>query len=177
MRTLAIAIAIATVAASCSYSAGRTSDATLEEIRSRPGPTLYFVGEQFEELPLTAIIDRGSRVTFVYGDCEIPFGTDGGCAPPLEVQVWPIERRPPGAISDMLSCRLVTVRGAVGAFYGSDLDLYVGDLTVVVFADSRQRALRAAAALRPVTAASAAAGPLPAPTIKPRPRLAHCETP
>jgi hypothetical protein len=175
VRTLTLAVTIGALAAGCSYTSEPKSDYTLEEVRHRVGPTLYFVGEQFEELPLTAIVGRPWPLTFIYGDCDIPFGTEGGCAPPLEVQVWPIERRPPGAISEMLDCRRVTVRGALGAFYGSDLDLYVGDLTVVVFADSRERTLRAAAALRPVDAGNVT-GDLPAPTIDPVPALARCST-
>jgi hypothetical protein len=52
----------------------------------------------------------------------------------------------------MIECRKVTVRGVPGAFFGRDLDLYVGNQTVVIFADSSERALRAAEALRPALA-------------------------
>ena len=142
-------------------------------MRNRPGPTPYFVGEPFEELPLTAIVGDPEPLTFIYGDCE-PAGDDGGCAPPLEVQIWPIERRPPGIISSMVACRKVTVRGAPGAFFSGDLDLYVGKQTVVIFADSAKRALRAAEALRPVDADRATGEDLPAPAIDPGPALARC---
>ncbi|MGH3012002.1 MAG: hypothetical protein ACRDLZ_04495 [Gaiellaceae bacterium] len=71
-------------------------------------------------------------------------------------------------------CRKVSVRGAPGAFYSGDLDLYVGNQTVVIFADSRARALRAAEALRTVDAERATGRDLPAPTIDPEPGLARC---
>lgn len=74
----------------------------------------------------------------------------------------------------MVECRKVTVRGAAGAFFGSDLDLYVGNQTVVFFADSQERALRAAEALRPVDADRATGDALPKPAIDPKPALARC---
>jgi hypothetical protein len=172
-RALAALAAAAVAAGGCSWTGEPVGDA-LQDVRDRPGPKPYFVGETFEDLPLTAISGRDMPLTFIYGDCDIPFGSDGGCAPPLEVQVWPIERRPPGIISEMVECRRVTVRGTLGAFYGSDLDLYVGGQTVVIFADTQQRALRAAEALRPVDADRASAGDLPAPAIDPEPPLERC---
>jgi hypothetical protein len=169
-------VVLATVAAAvggCSWTEPK-GDSTLEEIRALPGPAPYFVGETFEDLPLTVILGRDLPLTFVYGDCEIPPGSDGGCAPPLEVQVWPIERRPPGIISSMIECRKVTVRGVQGAFFNGDLDLYVGNQTVVIFADSAERALRTAEALRPVDADRATGDALPKPAIDPEPALARC---
>jgi hypothetical protein len=112
-------------------------------------------------------------LTFIYGDCEPPPG-EGGCAPPLEVQVWPIEQRPPGIISPLIECRKVTVRGVPGAVFKGDLDLYVGNQTVVIFADSSERALRAAEALRPVDADQPTGGDLPAPTVDADAALARC---
>jgi hypothetical protein len=29
-------------------------------------------------------------VTFGYGTCELPAGSDGGCAPPLQIQIQPL---------------------------------------------------------------------------------------
>ena len=172
MRSLALAGALLALAAGCWLNRDPDSDFTLEEVRSRPGPAPYFVGEEFEGLPLTAIVGV-DPMTFIYGDCDSG-GGDGGCAPPLEVQIWPIERRPPGIISDMIECRKASVRGAPGVFYGSDLDLYVGEHTVVIFADSQAHALRAAEALRPVDADVATAGDLPAPTLDADAALERC---
>jgi hypothetical protein len=172
MRRLAAAGVMLVAATGCWLDREPEGDFTLEQVRSQPGPAPYFVGEEFEGLPLTAIVGK-TPMTFIYGDCD-PGGDDGGCAPPLEVQVWPIERRPPGIISDMIECRKASVRGAPGAFYGSDLDLYVGGHTVVIFADSRARTLRAAGALRPVDAKSATTGDLPAPTLDAEAGIARC---
>jgi hypothetical protein len=165
VRNLALAI-VALLAAGgtgCSRADAPRGDRTLAEVRQGPGPAPYFVGEEFEGLALTAILGEAWPVTFVYGDCDVPFGSDGGCAPPLQIQVWPIRERPPSLISPMIECSRVTVRGAPGAFFGSDLDLYVGELTVVIFADSRGRTLRAAEALRPVAGTDAGSGGLPQP--------------
>jgi hypothetical protein len=74
----------------------------------------------------------------------------------------------------MIECRRVTVRGVPGAFFGSDLDLYVGNQTVVIFADSQARALRAAEALRPVDANRATTEDLPAPSVEAEAGLQHC---
>ncbi len=160
MRCLVVAGALLVLATGCWLDGGPDSDFTLEEVRDRPGPAPYFVGEEFEGLPLTAIVGA-DPMTFIYGDCD-PGGGDGGCAPPLEVQVWPIERRPPGSID--LECRAVEIRGAPGAFYGPDLDLYVGDFTVVIFGHTKELVVGAAEALRTVDE-EAAGGSLPAPSV------------
>ncbi len=174
MRELAILVGIIGVTAGCSGSAGPSGDLTLEEVRELPGPAQYYVGDEFEGLALTAISGTSPPLTFIYGDCDAG-GGDGGCAPPLEVQVWPIDQRPPGIISDMLECERVTVRGAQGALYGgSDLDLYVGDQTVVIFAESREMALAAAEALRTVDDDGVGAGDLPPPTRDPDAALERC---
>jgi hypothetical protein len=171
VRTLA-AIAAVAAAAACSWTDSE-GDSTLDEIRALPGPAPYFVGEEFEELPLTVILGRVLPLSFIYGDCEPPPG-EGGCPAPLEIQVFPIDQRPPGMISSMIACRKVTVRGVQGALFSGDLDLYVGDQTVVIFADSTERTLRAAEALRPVDADRATEEDLPSPTIDPGPALERC---
>lgn len=174
MRAIVVLALIVTLAAGCSLFDGSSGDLTLDEVRELPGPAPYYVGEEFGGLPLTAITGTSMPLTFIYGDCE-PSGDDGGCAPPLEVQVWPIDRRPPGIISEMLDCQRVTVRGAQGAFYGGpDLDLYVGDQTVVIFAENREMALSAAEALRTVDDDGVGAGDLPPPTRDPAAALERC---
>ena len=170
MKALAVAGVLLVAVTGCWLDNEPKSDFTLGEVRNRPGPTPYFVGEQFEELPLTAIDGKVGKLTFIYGDCDA--SGDGGCAPPLQVQIWPIERRPPGIIDR--ECRRVSVRGVPGAFYGADLDLYVGAHTVSIFADSQARALRAATALRPVDSGSATTADLPAPKVDAGPGMAEC---
>ena len=50
----------------------------------------YFAGREFAGLPLTAAVheewhDGG---LFAYGTCTIPAGQDGGCAPPVQIQIF-----------------------------------------------------------------------------------------
>ncbi|HEU4450935.1 MAG TPA: hypothetical protein VFR63_13275 [Gaiellaceae bacterium] len=175
MKALLLACLLGIAAAGCLVGDDPEGDFSLDEVREWPQPAAYFVGEEFEGLPLTAILGR-RPMTFVYGDCDVPFGSDGGCAPPLEVQLWPIEQRPPSLISTTIPCRKVTVRGAPGAFFGGDLDLYVGEHTIVIFGESRDMALRAAAALRPVGADAASAESLPPPSIDVAPGLRRCSS-
>ena len=129
---------------------------------------LFTAGSAVDGLPLTATLardDTGS-VSFVYGDCAA--GDDAGCAPPVEIQVWPACRR------HLALYRLdgrspvpepATVRGApAGSFDGGTrLELQTGDATVVVFGDSSARVSRVAAALASVDGSVRPGRPLPAP--------------
>lgn len=118
---------------------------------------LFDAGERVDGLPLTAVLRRGDsaeHVSFVYGDC-IP-ADDAGCAPPVEVQVWPAchrnlhlyESMRPGSSSP----EPTIVRGTPGAFLedGLRLELQASRSTIVVFAGSRAQVLRVARALREV---------------------------
>jgi hypothetical protein len=140
---------------------------------------LYAPGESFEGLPLRAITRRADApvpgetiradyVGFVYGDCVASAET--GCAPPVEVQVWPACRRsladytltPAG---DPLPHEASIVRGVPAAYFedGLRLELYTGDVTVVVFGLDRTHVDRAAAALRAVNALASDRRLLPPP--------------
>jgi hypothetical protein len=104
-------------------------------------------------------------IDFIYGTCTPTSET--GCAPPIEVQVWPACVRnlsmygSPGAPAT----ESTTVRGAPAAFLenGERLEIQTGTVTIVIFASSRDEALRIASALRGLNAAVAAGRPLPAP--------------
>jgi hypothetical protein len=63
------------------------TDFEVADVKQMRGAPLYYLGDSFDGLPLTAIIGDPSRnLSFIYGDCEIPIGIDpGGCGPPLEV--------------------------------------------------------------------------------------------
>ena len=124
---------------------------------------LYFAGDRLEGLPLTAVLrrsDTAEYVSFVYGDC-VPEG-DAGCAPPVEIQVWPACRRhlalyglaPPGPALVRTTIRGVPVALLDG---GTRLELQTGRATVVVFADSPARVVRVGRALRPVGSESPSA--------------------
>lgn len=138
-------------------------DLTLEEATRLPGPPLYFLGEEFEGLPLTAIVGKRAP-TFIYGSCEIPPGTEGGCAPPIQVQHWSLSERNPGRYAPMLGCQRYEVRGVPAASWDNGgLDVHSGDRTVVIFGDDEGQKFRAAEALRQVNGSLTASEPLPAP--------------
>jgi len=172
-------VVLAIAAAGCSWTEDPPGDLTLEETRELPGPPPYFLGQTFEGLPLTAIFGPQPTVVFAYGDCGFPGEDVLGCSPspPLSVEVWP------GSIPFNSSpCRKVEVRGAPGALFRDRIeardynavDLYVGDQTITIGADSPGQALRAAQALRTVEESSPSADPLPAPSIDAEAALDRC---
>jgi hypothetical protein len=148
------------------------SSFSLEQARAFDGFTLYSAGHTADGQPLTAVLrrdDRAKFVSFVYGDCEAE--DDAGCAPLAEVQVWPACRRSLGLYEGAATRRdgpvpeWVRVRGVPGAFFdgATRLELATGPSLVVVFAPSRERALRIAAELEALDGSVAAGSPLPAP--------------
>jgi hypothetical protein len=131
---------------------------------------LYNAGNRVDGLPLVAVMrrdDTARYVSFVYGDCAP--GDEGGCAPPAEIQVWPACRRNlalyTGSRPDTPAAEQTTIRGvpAVSLDDGTRLELQTGGSTVVVFSDSRARALGVAGALRAVDGSIPAGTPLPEP--------------
>ena len=130
---------------------------------------LYTAGEHVDDLPLVAVLrrdDTANFVSFVYGDCLA--SGDAGCAPPAEIQVWPACQRSLGLYDEaqLASAERITVRGVTAALFedGTRLELETGRATVVVFADTRMRVLRIAAALRSVDGSVRPGRPLPAPS-------------
>lgn len=120
-------------------------------------PQLFDAGSSVDGLALTAVLERdeaAGHASFVYGDCDA--SDDAGCAPPVEIQVWPSCRRHLGlyrAGSPLgPDAEAATIRGVPAAFLddGSRLELQTGRSTVVVFAESRARVVRIAHALRAV---------------------------
>lgn len=125
----------------------------MAELRSSSAAASYFLGPKFDGLPLTAIIGQRDAPDFIYGDCTPPSGIDaGGCPPPLEVQHWPVSKRPPSRFAHDIACHRVKIHGRTAAIFESTggIEVYIGMSTVVIFADSARRMKRAAAALRPV---------------------------
>jgi hypothetical protein len=52
---------------------------------------LYWIGERFERWDLEHVdVDNPNVVAFIYGTCEVEIGTDGGCPPPLQIQIQPL---------------------------------------------------------------------------------------
>jgi hypothetical protein len=63
----------------------------LDEGRSFDGYPLYWVGERFGEWELEHVEVRPDGfTTLAYGTCEIGLFQDGGCAPPLQLQIQPL---------------------------------------------------------------------------------------
>jgi hypothetical protein len=129
---------------------------------------LYWAGESVDDLPLTAVLrrdDTARYVSFVYGDCEA--SGDAGCAPPAEIQVWPSCLRNIALYDDPRSrvgwVERITVRGVPAALFddGMRLELETEGSTLVVFAHTREGALRIAAALRSLDGSVAPWRPLP----------------
>lgn len=139
---------------------------TLEQAREFDDFPLYFAGDSADGLPLVAVLrrnDTADYVSFVYGDCAL-VAYDDGCTPPVEIQVWPSSVRdldssvsaPSGATVER-----TTVKGRPAAFLdeGTRLEIDVGRSTVVVFADSHERATAVGEALRCATGRGFGADP------------------
>jgi hypothetical protein len=65
-------------------------DAELATAREFNAYPLYWAGERFEDWDLEYVATEYTTfATLVYGDCQplISFGSDGGCAPPLQIQI------------------------------------------------------------------------------------------
>lgn len=138
---------------------------TLAQARGFDQFTGYSAGNSFEGHALEAVIRRkealrrltqpvrANYLEFIYGSCEILSGSDGGCTPPLAVQVWPACERDKD-IYAFGPDETLTLRGAVAAFYEDHrrLEVYTGTVTVVIFGGGRADLLRAAAQLRGVNA-------------------------
>ena len=124
---------------------------------------LYNAGSSLDDMPLAVFYDTGGfspSVSFIYGDCQAT--DDMGCAPPVQVQVWPACIRNPSLYESSrpgaLTPEPTSVRGVPAAFFedGHRLEIQTGTSTVVVFARSRDEVLQVASALRGVNVAAQA---------------------
>lgn len=131
---------------------------------------LFSLGDSYQGLPLTTIIRRcdnstssgdgsANYVSYIYGDCTPPPGSDSGCAPPFEVQVWPACERTFADYDDG-TLSMGSISEIPSADFGDRVELYSGDATVVVFGPSEKSALSAAESVAP-------AGDAVAPTAVP----------
>ena len=166
---VAAGLAVSLAVAGSAPAPGGAAAFDLARARASAEFPLYDAGDQVDGFPLTAVLRRGGTadfVSFVYGDCVAR--DDESCTPPVEVQVWPActrnlnlyaTGRPGTPVLER-----TTARGVPAAFLddGTRLELQTGRSTVVVFADSRVRVRRVAAALRPV-GEHAPSGALPPP--------------
>jgi hypothetical protein len=142
--------------------------------RHLPAFTAYSLGGKFEGLPLTdrsrlcfappgyvRLVGPGPRSVAwtslaVYGTC-MPEGASGSCGPPLEIESWPecdLNFSPFGERKDLRPTTSFSLSGSykiptvvLEARQPTQLGMYTGQTTVVIFADSPQLARRAAHAL------------------------------
>ncbi len=169
MRVLFAAVTLALAAGlGLDGGAGSGGNFSLEQARAFAEHPLVWAGEEVAGLPLTAVLrrdDTARYVSFVYGDCAP--SADSGCAPPVEIQVWPANARGLGSYGAAAAGAPVPApeptraRGVPAAFVGdSQLELYARRATVVVFTHSRERSLEVATALRCLSGARPRDGPL-----------------
>ena len=159
MRGLAYALAAGTLllgVAACGSErrTGPSDGLTLTDARAFDEFPLYYAGDRVDGLPLVAIVrrdDTARYVSFIYGSCAP--GSDQGCAPPAEIQVWPSASRNVGSYDEGAArprLEPAGIRGVEAAFLDEDsrLELFTDRSTIVLFSDSRERLLRIARALR-----------------------------
>ncbi|MDQ3822458.1 MAG: hypothetical protein M3321_04365 [Actinomycetota bacterium] len=158
----------------------RRSDYTPTTVGTFNDFAAYWLGTDFEGLPLTLIVRRddsllrtnpalpkepvtANYVAFLYGDCIAL--SHSGCPFPFEVQIWPACERYASVYPDWLPRTKTTARAVPAAFFedGRRLELYTGSVTVVMFGANREQLLRAAARLEPANALARATTALPAP--------------
>src|SRR5918999_1504905 len=90
-RLLVFAVAGATMGALGCAGGGGGGDPDLEAARDFNRHPLYWVGERFEKWDVEHV-EAGARefVPFIYGTCEPGGGIEGGCPPPLQIQIQPL---------------------------------------------------------------------------------------
>jgi hypothetical protein len=151
-----------------------TGNYSLAQARTFADFPLYAPGEAFDDLPLTALVRRfddapdappvrENFVDFIYGSCD---ASEGGCAPPLSVQVWAACERNPMTYGPELEREgPLEIRSVPAYFFdgGRQLELSTGMSTVVIFATGRDVALSAANALEGINNEVPAGAPLPPP--------------
>jgi hypothetical protein len=124
------------------------SNYSVDEAKGFARFPLYNAGESVNGYPLVAVLHDTHPtevISFIYGDCTPPRASngsyDGGCGPPVDVQVWPACFRNPTLYDGTQGSPTpdnTTVRGVPAAYYegGARLEIQTGTSTVVIFADS-----------------------------------------
>lgn len=128
----------------------------IQEARDFKEFPLYWLGESFESLPLTKIVwftpERGfptqDVVDFAYGTCTPP--PEGGCSPPLVIQVEPVCWRLPETISGVKLDDVFDFRGAKAVWLDGHLRIWTGDSEIAVFAQSQDVMLKAGNEITPL---------------------------
>ena len=130
-------------------------EAKLDRLTRSRGHELYYLGRSFEGLPLTHVSSSGGGyAVFIYGDCDPDDGglldfvpSDGGCAPPVQIQHFPFD---PSDWTIATGCRrLRDLRGVPTARHDG-LVLFTGRQIVKIYGMSGAQDRRIARALRPL---------------------------
>jgi hypothetical protein len=135
---------------------------------------VYYAGEWALGHHLAAILRRENHgpiddIDFIYGVCTAE--EEQGCAPPLEVQVWPACVRnlslysPSGPVPQAAVPVWATIRGVPAAFFEDfqRLELQTGTATIVIFAKGYEQLIDVAESLRGLNVAVGPKQPLPQP--------------
>ncbi|CAN5147515.1 hypothetical protein BH09ACT13_BH09ACT13_16680 [soil metagenome] len=160
-RFVALLLAASVVAAGgCSVGNDVSGDA--EKAREFEAFPLYWAGERFEELDVS-YAELGSpapAASFIYGTCEIT--GDHGCAPPLQIQIFPLCFHLDEAAANRAWTRR-QIRGApVGLFDGAPV-MFTRHTQIKVYRGQDSdpgMALRALRALRSLNAVPPRIGPV-----------------
>lgn len=153
----------------------------LKRLRSYRRYRLYYLGERYGDLPLTAIVSKlqppayepstkrlpaptSPTFGFRYGECEPPSDREGGCSPPLYIQNFEICAVSPKSYHVTPSGLTARIRGApvftnTGA---GSLNVFTGQTTITIFA-SPPVAVRAANDVRSIDGSVAPGSKLPTP--------------
>ncbi len=172
-RVLLVPVAVAALGA-CGGASASEPHSFAGDIRALAlsGEPVYYAGESVDELALTHV-DRGrpGHALFVYGECNGEGEGDSFICrgPQVQIQNWPLVDRHPSRFmltpSQPAACRRETIRGVPVATFetsGGGLEVYAGDVVVVIFARP-DLAARAADVLRRVGGRDSARDPLPPP--------------
>lgn len=145
-------------------------DPDVEAARSFEGYPLYWVGERFGEWELEYVEVRpGGFTTFSYGTCEIGWFQDGGCAPPLQLQIQPlcaflefVARAPIWKRREVRGAPVGTIDGAPVLFTNRvQVKVYRGQGSDPGLPLRALRALRSANSVAPVVSADDPIPPAP----------------
>lgn len=170
------ALAAPVLLAGCASLDPISPELTLDDLRTS-GPTAYYLGERFQGEEITMIVGAREEPTVVYGGCDGGDRPEASCVPPVQIPQQPTAKRHPALYDEDSTCTRTELRGVPAAWIGpAQIDLFVGDRTITVYADTRERALAAVDALRSVDGSVPADGPLPTPAEAVTAELSRCAT-
>jgi hypothetical protein len=170
---LASLLAAASAAGCANVAPPPPRSSELAEAQTFPFFRVYFVGPRFGARPLAAAdgihnYNAATGTSVYYGGCASGRGGLGGngCVLPLQVATLLYARHANAPLGPQ---RNTVLRGVPAVVYdgGRSIELYTGRVAVDVYSEDLAAGLRAVAALRPLNAPGAAAGPLPAPVYCP----------